>query len=45
MPLPMRRVEPVHVSRGTLPERFRIQNDLEAVSNGTLANVIVQLSS
>jgi len=45
MPLPLRRVEPAHVARGTLPERFPVQNDLEAVANGTLANVIVQLSS
>jgi len=45
MPLPLRRVEPMHVSRGTLPDRFKVQNDLEAVANGTLANVILQLSS
>jgi WAS family protein len=45
MPLLLRTVEPSYVSRGTLPERFPVQNDLEAVANGTLSNVIRQLSS
>ena len=45
MPLLLRTVEPSHVSRGTLPDRFQVPNDLEAVANGTLANVIRQLSS
>jgi len=45
MPLLLRTVEPTHVSRGTLPERFSVPNDLEAVANGTLANVIRQLSA
>jgi len=45
MPLLLRSVEPSHISRGTLPDRFKVQNDLEAVANGTLSNVIRQLSS
>lgn len=45
MPLLLRTVDPVHVSRGTIPERFPVPNDLEAVANGTLSNIIRQLSS
>lgn len=45
MPLLLRTVEPTHVARGTLPQRFPVDNDLEAVSNGTLSNVIRQLSA
>ncbi|XP_058804941.1 actin-binding protein WASF3 isoform X2 [Phymastichus coffea] len=45
MPLPKRVVEPVHVARGTIPEDFPLPSELEAVTNGTLANTIRQLSS
>ncbi|KAJ0174780.1 hypothetical protein K1T71_009888 [Dendrolimus kikuchii] len=45
MPLPKRCVEPVHVSRGTVPERLPVPSELEAVTNGTLANTVRQLSS
>lgn len=45
MPLPKRVVEPVHVSRGTIPEDFPLPSELEAATNGTLANAIRQLSS
>lgn len=45
MPLPKRVVEPVHVARGTIPEDFPLPSELEAVTNGTLANAIRQLSS
>ncbi|CAH0694495.1 unnamed protein product [Spodoptera exigua] len=45
MPLPKRCVEPVHVSRGTVPERLQVPSELEAVTNGTLANTVRQLSS
>ena len=45
MPLPKRLVEPVHVSRGTIPEDFPLPSELEAATNGTLANTIRQLSS
>ncbi|KAJ8714914.1 hypothetical protein PYW08_004895 [Mythimna loreyi] len=45
MPLPKRCVEPVHVSRGTVPERLNVPSELEAVTNGTLANTVRQLSS
>ncbi|KAK9737438.1 hypothetical protein QE152_g10728 [Popillia japonica] len=45
MPLPKRVVAPVHVSRGTLPEDFPLPSELEAVTNGTLANTVRQLSS
>ncbi|XP_060804714.1 actin-binding protein WASF3 [Amyelois transitella] len=45
MPLPKRQVEPVHVSRGTVPERLAVPSELEAVTNGTLANTVRQLSS
>ncbi|XP_050665769.1 actin-binding protein WASF3 [Leptidea sinapis] len=45
MPLPKRCVEPVHVSRGTVPERLAVPSELEAVTNGTLANTVRQLSS
>ncbi|XP_026495497.2 actin-binding protein WASF3 [Vanessa tameamea] len=45
MPLPKRCVEPVHVSRGTVPERLDVPSELEAVTNGTLANTVRQLSS
>ncbi|XP_018334731.1 wiskott-Aldrich syndrome protein family member 2 [Agrilus planipennis] len=45
MPLPKRVIEPVHVSRGTLPDDFPLPSELEAVTNGTLANTVRQLSS
>lgn len=45
MPLPKRGIEPVHVTRGTLPEDFPLPSELEAVTNGTLANTVRQLSS
>ncbi|XP_011302322.1 wiskott-Aldrich syndrome protein family member 3 isoform X1 [Fopius arisanus] len=45
MPLPKRLVEPVHVARGTIPESFPLPSELEAATNGTLANTIRQLSS
>ena len=45
MPLPKRVIEPVHVARGTLPEDFPLVSELEAVTNGTLANTVRQLSS
>ncbi|CAL8086568.1 unnamed protein product [Orchesella dallaii] len=45
MPLGLRRVRPTHVSKNVLPENVRVPNDLEATANGTLANVIRQLSS
>ncbi|XP_066993554.1 actin-binding protein WASF3 [Anabrus simplex] len=45
MPLPKRVVEPVHVSRGTIPEDFPLPSELEAATNGTLANTVRQLSS
>ncbi|CAH0400780.1 unnamed protein product [Chilo suppressalis] len=45
MPLPKRCVEPVHVSRGTVPERLAVPSELEAVTNGTLAHTVRQLSS
>ena len=45
MPLPKRVVEPVHVARGTIPEDYPLPSELEAVTNGTLANTIRQLSS
>lgn len=45
MPLPKRCVEPVLVSRGTVPDRLSVPSELEAVTNGTLANTVRQLSS
>ncbi|XP_054711614.1 LOW QUALITY PROTEIN: actin-binding protein WASF3-like [Uloborus diversus] len=51
MPLLQRLIEPVHVCRNTLPVDNRgtlaidIPNELECVTNGTLSNVIRQLSS
>ena len=45
MPLPKRVISPVYVSRDTLPEHLQLSNDLEGVTNGTLANIIRQLSS
>jgi WAS family protein 3 len=45
MPLPKRVIEPVHVARGTLPDDFPLVSELEAVTNGTLANTVRQLSS
>lgn len=45
MPLPKRVVEPVHVARATLPDDFPLPSELEAVTNGTLANTVRQLSS
>ncbi len=43
MPLPERLIQPVSVSRGALS--FPVPDELEGVTNGTLANVIRQLSS
>lgn len=45
MPLPKRLVEPVYVARGTIPEDFPLPSELEAATNGTLANAVRQLSS
>ncbi|XP_065339451.1 actin-binding protein WASF3 isoform X2 [Cloeon dipterum] len=45
MPLPKRQVEPIHVSRNTLPGDMPVPSELEAVTNGTLANTVRQLSS
>ncbi|XP_077487417.1 wiskott-Aldrich syndrome protein family member 3 SCAR isoform X1 [Amblyomma americanum] len=51
MPLVQRLIEPVHVSRGTLPLDARgapavqVPSELECVTNGSLANVVRQLSS
>lgn len=57
MPLYKRVTEPVHISRGILPDDFvsgretqtlrnrTVLNELECVTNGSLANVIRQLSS
>lgn len=45
MPLPKRVVEPIHVARGTIPDDFPLPSELEAVTNGTLANTVRQLSS
>ena len=43
MPLPERVIQPVNVSRGTLS--YAVPDELEGVTNGTLANIIRQLSS
>ena len=43
MPLPERVIQPVSVSRGTLS--YSVPDELEGVTNGTLANIIRQLSS
>ncbi|XP_006826003.1 actin-binding protein WASF3-like [Saccoglossus kowalevskii] len=43
MPLIKRQVEPTHLSRGVVSDR--ITNELECVTNNTLAGVIRQLSS
>ncbi|KAM7308184.1 wiskott-Aldrich syndrome protein family member 3 isoform X1 [Ixodes scapularis] len=51
MPLLQRLIEPVHVSRGALPldakgaPAMQLPSELECVTNGTLANVVRQLSS
>jgi hypothetical protein len=45
MPLPKRQVEPIHVARNTLPADLNVPSELEAVTNGTLANTVRQLSS
>lgn len=45
MPLPKRMVEPVLVSRNTIPDGLTLPSELEAATNGTLANIIRQLSS
>jgi len=45
MPLPKRQVEPMHVARNTLPAEVSVPSELEAVTNGTLANTVRQLSS
>lgn len=48
MPLPKRVISPVFVCRDALPADAttggRLQDDLEAVTNGTLANIVRQLS-
>ncbi|XP_040563301.1 uncharacterized protein SCAR [Lepeophtheirus salmonis] len=43
MPLPERVITPVNISRGTL--QCPVPDELEGVTNGTLANIIRQLSS
>ena len=43
MPLPERLIEPVNLSRGTLS--MPVPDELEGVTNGTLANIIRQLST
>ena len=43
MPFPERLVQPVSVSRGTL--QAPVPDELEGVTNGSLANIIRQLSS
>jgi WAS family protein len=51
MPLEQRVIEPICVSRGCVPMdssgnlAINIPNELECVTNGTLANIIRQLSS
>ncbi|KAF7266649.1 hypothetical protein GWI33_020143 [Rhynchophorus ferrugineus] len=45
MPFPKRLIEPVFVTRGTLPEDLPLPSELEGVTNGTLANIVRQLSS
>ncbi|CAG9773921.1 unnamed protein product [Ceutorhynchus assimilis] len=45
MPLPKRVIEPVHITRGTLPDDLPLPSELEGVTNGTLANTVRQLSS
>jgi len=45
MPLPKRMIQPVMVARNTIPENYPLPNELEAVTNGTLANAVRQLSS
>lgn len=45
MPLPKRVISPVYVSRDALPGHLQLVDDLEGVTNGTLANIIRQLSS
>jgi len=43
MPLPERVIEPVAVCRGTL--QLPVPDELEGVTNGSLANIIRQLST
>lgn len=45
MPLPKRVIEPVYVTRGTIPIELSLPSELECVTNGTLANTVRQLSS
>uniref|UniRef100_A0A8D9AYP9 Wiskott-Aldrich syndrome protein family member n=1 Tax=Cacopsylla melanoneura TaxID=428564 RepID=A0A8D9AYP9_9HEMI len=47
MPLPKRVIAPIHVSRGTIPDELSssLPSELEAATNGTLANTVRQLSS
>lgn len=51
MPLPKHIVDPVHVARNTILQAESyggvgsIPNELETVTNGTLANIIRQLSN
>lgn len=40
MPLPKRAVAPIHVSRSVLPAHLAVPSELEAVTNGTLANTV-----
>lgn len=44
MPLIKRAISPVDVSRGCVPANFT-KDELQCVANGTLANLIRQLSS
>ena len=43
MPLPERLIQPVNLSRGTLA--YDVPDELEGVTNGSLANIIRQLST
>ena len=43
MPLPERPIVPVNVCRGTL--QLPVPDELEGVTNGSLANIIRQLST
>ena len=45
MPFQKRLVEPTDVCRGALPADTTLPSELEAVTNGTLSNVVRQLSS
>lgn len=45
MPLEQRVIKPICVSRNCVPLNYSISNELEFVTNNTLANIIRQLSS